>query len=1140
MRVPVQQTNVFAREGEYWTVVFNGRVSRVRDAKGLQYLAHLLRHPGEEVHALALVSAIDLPAPAAGGGPTRLRDDGLTVAAGAGDAGPVLDATAVAAYRRRYQELQEELADAEEASDEVRLARAQDELDALAEQLTAGLGLGGRHRRAGSAGERARLAVTKAIRAGLRKLRAADPDLGRHLERAVRTGTFCSYLPDPGLSMEWRDRVEAEAAPHPAAPPRTPAPGPPPAGAPYVGRPLELGLVTELVAAAAASRGGLLLVSGEAGIGKTRLAQEARAQAEVRGMGAFVGRCLQGETTIPWLPLVEVLEQLVRRLSDGELLDLLGGAGPEVARVLPALRRRLPQLPAPVEVPAEQARQFLFGTLRDLLLRVGATRPALVVLEDVHWADPATLSMLEHLADGLEDARVLVVATYRPDEAGAGTPLGRALERLVRHPACATLALRPLDVVAIAELVEALSGRVPPPALASRLWADGDGNPFFVQELFKHLGAERRLYTDDGDFRPDVASQSLPLPDSLRLLLGQRLQRLSERCRGLLGLAAVVARDVDPDLLVAATEEDEDQVLGAVDEAVATGVLVTRQGPGGADRLGFSHALLREAVLDGLTGLRRRRLHLRVADALRARYGEEPEHAAEIADHLDQAGSRADPAVTVRFLALAADRSLQSAAYEDAARRFTRALDLVAAGDAVGRARLLAGLGYAHRGMARFDDATSTWLAALDLLEGEGTDVNLAAELCRALGRYLDATGGLEHAIAVIRRGLGMVGSAPSAERSWLQSALGYTLALTGAHIEAAGHVEEAATIAEELGDRRLGADVLASRTALEFASGRLRACIDSADAAQAALLGCGQVWDAIQAQVTTIWPRLWLGRIDDARRQVEAVLPLAQRVGHVAATFLARRSAGLLGVLADGDLDAFTARAEEDVDFCRRNRLRWLADAYVFAGLGRFWNGDWDGAGRHLEAASGAPVPPVYAGRYSATLLTFLAWRGDGPAFDRLLDQLRSEIAGLDLKESLGTLAVTLAEVEGQALLGRVDATAALYPDVLAQMEAGVALRPPDLRIVAALAGLAAGAAGDREAAATHFREARRLVATLPHRRQAPDVDVLEALARQVLDPGDGAARSLLTRAVDGYEALGMGGHRAWARAALGSGRRR
>jgi hypothetical protein len=267
----------------------------------------------------------------------------------------------------------------------------------------------------------------------------------------------------------------------------------------------------------------------------------------------------------------------------------------------------------------------------------------------------------------------------------------------------------------------------------------------------------------------------------------------------------------------------------------------------------------------------------------------------------------------------------------------------------------------------------------------------------------------------------------------------------------------------------------------------------------------------------------------------VVEILPTAEHLGHVAAAFLARRSQGLLDFLADGDVDRFAANSAEGVEFCQVNRLRWLADAYVFSGLARFWQGDWDEAADLLRAAATVAVPPIYVGRYSATLLTFLAWAGDGNGFDRLLAELRSTFARMGIEQSLGTVAVTLAEVEGYALLGRYDDAAAMYPVVEAMLDAGVVMRPPDLRIVPALAGVASGLAGDDRAADAHFEEARRLVAKLQP-RQAPDVDLLHALAAMGAG-GQGEsdrARRFIEDAIAGYNGWGMSGHRARAEAAL------
>jgi hypothetical protein len=190
-----EPATLFRREGEYWTVAFGGKVVRMRDAKGLGYLARLLRHPHREFHVL------DLLAGDASRGSDTAREDGL--AAANADAGVVLDESAKHAYRERIAELEEELEQARRWNDLERTAQIEGELDALTGELARALGLGGRDRRAASDSERARVSVTKALRGAVRRLEDQHPELGHHLSLAVHTGTFCAYDPDPRAPVTW-------------------------------------------------------------------------------------------------------------------------------------------------------------------------------------------------------------------------------------------------------------------------------------------------------------------------------------------------------------------------------------------------------------------------------------------------------------------------------------------------------------------------------------------------------------------------------------------------------------------------------------------------------------------------------------------------------------------------------------------------------------------------------------------------------------------------------------------------------------------------------------------------------------------------------------------------------------------------
>jgi hypothetical protein len=195
--------HLFRQEGEYWTVVFEGSVVRLRDAKGLRHLARLLAHPGREFHATELEAAQSRPSPAAVGPGGRVGAGELTVRPDLGDAGVLLDATAKAAYRARLGELRAEVEEAEGCNDPARAARARHELEFLVEELARAVGLGGRDRRAASHAERARLNATRAIRAAVANLARANPALGRHLAATIRTGRYCAYFPDPRAPIAW-------------------------------------------------------------------------------------------------------------------------------------------------------------------------------------------------------------------------------------------------------------------------------------------------------------------------------------------------------------------------------------------------------------------------------------------------------------------------------------------------------------------------------------------------------------------------------------------------------------------------------------------------------------------------------------------------------------------------------------------------------------------------------------------------------------------------------------------------------------------------------------------------------------------------------------------------------------------------
>jgi predicted ATPase len=426
----------------------------------------------------------------------------------------------------------------------------------------------------------------------------------------------------------------------------------------HVASPIFVGRVEELQALDAAQRRAadadpaVVLVGGEAGIGKTRLVAEFSSRCATDGTRVLVGGCVPvGDGALPYAPIVEALRTLVGDVGVGAVRELVGPAWPELARLLPALGA--PDHRGP---PGQEAQARLFELLLGLLGRLGDQAALVLVVEDLHWADQSTRDLLAFLVRNLRRERMLVVVTYRNDEPGQ-QGLGPYLAELDRADRVMRVELARLDQAqTVAQLVGIL-GAAPVGDLVDAVFARSEGNPFFTEEL---LGS--------------VRAGSSELPATLRDLLRGRVQALPEPARQVLGVVAVAGRRVPHRLLVAVADRDDDTLVTMLRMAVAGQLLVTRPGEDGYQ---FRHALLREVVEADLLPGERVRLHGQYATAL----AERPElagvlsavAAAELAIHWDGAGepTRALPARVAAGLAAEHAR-----AFAEAERHYRRALEL--------------------------------------------------------------------------------------------------------------------------------------------------------------------------------------------------------------------------------------------------------------------------------------------------------------------------------------------------------------------------------------------------------------------------------------------------------------------------------
>jgi class 3 adenylate cyclase/tetratricopeptide (TPR) repeat protein len=485
---------------------------------------------------------------------------------------------------------------------------------------------------------------------------------------------------------------------------------------PFVGRVAERARLRRMLERTKAGTGAFVLIGGEAGMGKSRLVHEAAEEARQLGMLALTGHCLDMETVQPYLPVIEQIEQAARTVSPEQLRQALGENAAEVAKLMPELRQRYPDdIPDPVTLPPEQERRFALHGLTAFIERAAAVQPLLLAFEDLHWADESTVLLLRHLAQHLAKSPVFLIGTYRVADLEPARPFSRMLGAFVRERLAEELLLKGLTQEDISALLAGRAGSRPPQALTSLLYTETEGNPFFVEEVFRHLNEAGRLLDEQGSWKAGVRIAETEVPRGVRMVIGRRLERVSEECRRALAIAAVIGKAFSFDLLTRVAQLDEDSLLDALEQGERAN-LVAEDSTEREARYAFTHEQIRQALLGTLSLPRRQRVHLRIADALEQLAGGQAEQrAVELAHHLYQAGAAADAERTARYLVLAGQRALEALAFEDALRNFDAARSLLPVTDHPAHARLLRHRALALRGMARTDQALAALAEALAL-----------------------------------------------------------------------------------------------------------------------------------------------------------------------------------------------------------------------------------------------------------------------------------------------------------------------------------------------------------------------------------------------------------------------------------------
>jgi predicted ATPase len=434
---------------------------------------------------------------------------------------------------------------------------------------------------------------------------------------------------------------------------------------PIVAREEEVSRLLSLLDEVVRGEGRLVMLAGEPGVGKTRLAQEVTVGGRARGFQVASGRCYEPERSVPYYPFLEVLTVL----SEG----VPAGLRAEAPRRWPYLERLLPDRPREVsgsEMGAQDVQQRLFWAVSGFLQAAAESAPVAVLLDDLHWADESSLRLLQHVARQTRGSRVLLVGTYRDVEVGRQNPLERLLRDLHRDGMLEEMTVRRLEEEGTGALAAAVLGTTEVPGeLAQLVHAHTDGHPFFTQEVMRALVERGDVFLRDGNW-DRWAMEDIEVPQSVRSAIGERVSRLSDQTQTVLHEASVLGQAFGFEELWRMGKRSEEEVEEALEE-VLTAMLIRVSG---RDEYSFNHALTQQTLYAELTPRRRRRLHAAAGEALeQLPERERRRRAAQIARHFLEADDRER---ALPFAMLAGDEAEAVYAHDEAEQQFRIAVEL--------------------------------------------------------------------------------------------------------------------------------------------------------------------------------------------------------------------------------------------------------------------------------------------------------------------------------------------------------------------------------------------------------------------------------------------------------------------------------
>ena len=886
----------------------------------------------------------------------------------------------------------------------------------------------------------------------------------------------------------------------------------------FVGRQGVLEALRAKLADAFDGRGSVVMLAGEAGIGKTAVARAFASVARERGATVLSGSCFEGGWQPAYAPWVEALDGYAATADPERLARRLGASAAPLAQLMPTL----PATPPAARLPPHEARVRLYDAVLRLLAGIAEEAPVVLVVDDLHWADADTLGLLRYVARVSTRSPLLILGAYRDPDAGQeGRQLAAELLGTLRREAdFVRIGIGGLSAGEVEEFLAAVAGTPVPQALARAIRDETAGNPFYVGEVFRQLVEEGKLVRGADGWSAGVPVGDLGIPPGVREVLASRMSRLSVEARQVLGVACAFGGGFEFPLLLALTGLSEPALLDAIDELLGAGLI--RTAGGGRPGYDFAHAIVRHALADELNPDRRSRLHRRIAQTLEAMPGRGRDRAAELAYQYHASRALPDAPAGIAHCRAAAAEAASAYAPQRAARFLRMAADLAVDAAPAERADILCALAVAEAQALLLDDSRTSVEAAVAALAASHASAVATATFLARVSRTLKDGGASRTAWEPLaERGLELLGE--RRDLTWARLTLlrdRFEVVSTGA-INASRlleHDPQAVAVARAQGDEddhALTLEPLHCRTREETER----------------VLALARTWRRPSAvmRALDISGRDLLHRHGDVSHALETLselLAASERYGSIPAQAeaLVQLSAAHAAL---GDLELARQeerRARELVErLGPQHRLRLILDLVIASLLAYLTDGNWDDLARRAKHFAGSretargPLGPAWA----ALAVVNLSRAGAEAESRRLLDAL------IPVLDRLGPMAVRQAACvfrAGEAVweLSALEPARAYQRLALDLIDAGVADAPLGSTALT-VARMAALLEDDVEPSAW-FARARRELEIDGRRPLRAIVDYDEALALVRAGSHDRARiAALLEAALAAFRALGM-----------------